>query len=127
MINTVVAFATCGMPVVYFMLFGGISHSLLVDIGISEGNFFGSEDFAIIILGLLMYYFIIQKQIEEIKVASISLFVGIIGFALILFIKLVAGMEDPEPFPEDESIIWPEFSSFETWACFSSILLAYSF
>ena len=123
----VVAFASIGMPIVYFMLFGEIGSTLLRDFGISESSFFGTHSFSIIILAIFLYYFIVQKQIEEIKIASISLFSGIVGFALILLIKLIAGMETAEKFPEDENIWYPDLSDFEMWACLASILLAYTF
>ena len=58
-INIVVAVATVGMPIAYFMIFGDIARPILVDIGISETSFFSSEAFAKIVIAVLLYFFII--------------------------------------------------------------------
>jgi amino acid permease len=73
------------------MMFGHICSPLLVDMGVNTDTFWSGHTFCCIVLGLILFYFIIQKQIAEMKISGILLFVGIIGFVLFLFIKLVTG------------------------------------
>lgn len=83
-INALVALATAGMPIAYFMIFGHICGPLLEEIFGSDSSFWTSSQFSQIILGILLFYFCIQKQIAEVKIAGVILFTGIIGFCIIL-------------------------------------------
>lgn len=113
------------MPIAYFMIFGHICSPLLVDIGIKDGSFWSSHAFCCIVLGVLLYYSVIQKSISEMKIAGIILFAGIIMFGLILFIKLVSGKN--KAVLKEQNMWKPDFGDYTMWANLPTIFLSYAF
>lgn len=77
------------MPIAYFIIFGGILSSFLKDIpGVagSGWSFVGQQWFSVLILAVLIFGLIIQKQISELSIAGVLLFAGVILFNILLWI-----------------------------------------
>ncbi len=125
-INFVVAVATVGMPIAYFMIFGDIVGPILIDIGISETSFFSSEAFAKMVLAVLLYFFVIQKRIQEMKIAGVGLFAGVIMFLIILAAKLISGKQKADNI-QDFNIWSVSVANFGMWSRLMNIILAYAF
>ena len=71
---------------IYFILFAEISRSLIIQLFFDDPatkNFFASKAFYVILLALLMLPLVVKKELKELKIASVILFVGIFSFILI--------------------------------------------
>lgn len=124
-INALIALATAGMPIAYFMIFGHICPQILIACGVAEGSFWSSQPFCVITLALILLGFYIKKEISEIKIASLILFVGVFSFMFILAIKVITGTWGK--FEPDYSLWWPQLSQFGLWANLPTLFLAYGF
>jgi len=102
-INALVATATAGMPIAYFMIFGHICPAILKAIGIN--GFWSSQSLCCIVLAIALFWFYVQKQISEIKAAGFILLIGVVLFAIILAIKVMNGLRGE--FDDDYSLWTP--------------------
>ena len=67
-------------------------------------------------------FFVIKKEIQELKIASLILFIGIIGFLVVLGIRLIA----KEPEGEKTDFWGPEWG-VDLVGTIPTVLLAYAF
>ena len=105
-INFVILMINGLTPIVYFMIFGDIVKSFMIEIsGVDDGDFLGSRAFPVIILGVLLFFLIIKREIAELKLASLILFSGVCAFIVIMGLKL-AIQGSPENPDADKSIYW---------------------
>jgi amino acid permease len=76
---------------IYFIIFADISLSLVSQIFYNgeKNGFITSRTCYALFLGLLMFPFIIKKELKELKIASVILFIGIFSFLLILSCQLI--------------------------------------
>ena len=88
-INGLIVIAQCGMPIIYFMIVGDIGNSLLERIHKLDGTFWSSKQFSILAVAILLFYFAIKKEIQELKGAGFVLLLGVIIFIIAMVILLV--------------------------------------
>jgi len=123
-INALIVIAQCGMPIVYFMIIGDIGQGLLGKISGTDGTVWGSKQFPILVVALLLFYFAIKKEIQELKSAGFVLLSGVILFIIAMIILvLTKGTSDSYNFTV---ISKPKFS-IKMVANIPTIFLAYGF
>lgn len=88
-IGTVLVLNSAGLELIYFIVFGKISASLVKDIFSAETSFFTEKYLYILIIGALNVPLVIKREIKELKIASVLLFVSIILFILILIYQVI--------------------------------------
>lgn len=94
-INGLIVLAQCGMPIVYFMIIGDIGHGLLDKIVGLRGTWWENKQFPILVVGVLLFYFAIKKEIQELKSAGFVLLSGVVLFIIAMIILLcVEGTSD---------------------------------
>ena len=86
-----ITIANWGFPIVFFKIFGEAASSLMNNLNIFKGKFWSSKEFLQIVLGVALLVFIVKKQISELKIAGFILLLGVVLFALFLFIRLCQG------------------------------------
>ena len=93
-ISAVIAIQAFGLMMVYFIVFADISRSIVVQVfELAPSSVFSSRACYCAILGVGLFPQIIKKELKELKIASIILFVGISTFLAVLADELVMGGE----------------------------------
>lgn len=72
-INGLIVLAQGGMPIVYFMIVGDIGNGLLEHFESIKGKFWSSRQFSILVVAVLLFYFAVKKEIQELKGAGFIL------------------------------------------------------
>lgn len=88
-INGLIVLAQGGMPIVYFMIVGDIGNGLLEKIDGINGTFWSSRQFSILVVAILLFFFAIKKEIQELKGAGFVLLTGVIIFIIAMVILLI--------------------------------------
>jgi amino acid permease len=89
-ISAVIAIQAFGLMMVYFIVFADISRSIVVQVfKLSASSVFSSRACYCAILGVGLFPQIIKKELKELKIASIILFVGISTFLAVLADELI--------------------------------------
>jgi amino acid permease len=88
-INGLIALAQVGMPIIYFMIIGDIGQGLLQKIDSLDGTFWADRQFPILIAAVVLFYFAIKREIQELKSAGFILLVGVILFIIAMIILLI--------------------------------------
>lgn len=73
LINVLIGLAQLGYPIIFFIVFGDVSNSLIEKM-IGEKTFFSTRWFTHPMLAVCMLYLIIKKEIHQLKYAGIVLF-----------------------------------------------------
>jgi amino acid permease len=85
-ISTIIFVQSLGLISIYFIVFSNISQSLISQTffeGKNE-NIFCKKEFYVIILALGLFPLVIRKNLEELKIASLILFIGVASFLFII-------------------------------------------
>jgi amino acid permease len=88
-INGLIAIAQVGMPIIYFMIIGDIGQGLLQKIDSIDGTFWADKQFPILIAAVVLFYFAIKKEIQELKGVGFILLVGVVLFIFAMIILLI--------------------------------------
>lgn len=124
MINGLVAIAQCGMPIVYFMIIGDIGHGLLQKIDKIDGTWWSGTQFPILVVAVLLFFFAIKKEIQELKSAGFILLLGVVFFVIAMTILLIIeGISDDFSMSD---LSKPKFD-LDMLANVPTIFLAYGF
>ena len=97
LVNSLIALAQFGFPIIFFIVFGDAASSLIIRINSDAHSFWTSKAFTHIILAIVMLYLVLKKEIHQLRYASVVLFFGIILFVFLLFIHFLTSDPDPEP------------------------------
>jgi amino acid permease len=122
-INGLIVLAQVGMPIVYFMIIGDIGNGLLGKIHKIKETWWSGKQFPILVVAILLFYFAIKKEIQELKSAGFVLLSGVILFIIAMIVLLI--MKGTENFSFGE-ISKPKFN-VEMLANVPTIFLAYGF
>lgn len=122
-INGLIVIAQCGMPIVYFMIVGSIGHGLLDKISGLHNTWWSNKQFSILLVGVLLFYFAVKKEIQELKAAGFALLLGVILF--IIAMTVLVAVEGTSNFNFAE-ISKPKFN-LEMLANVPTVFLAYGF
>lgn len=73
-----------GLIIIYFIVFGGIAGSLSSQL-IYDGaqNLMTKRQFYSVFIALVLYPTILKKEMKELKIVSVILFIGISAFILL--------------------------------------------
>jgi amino acid permease len=91
MISMVLIFNSFGLIMVYFIVFGDTLSSLVRNLSngsITEQDFLGKRVAYVIILGSLLTPVVIKRELNEISILSVLLFVSIFAFIILTAIQL---------------------------------------
>jgi len=91
MISGITAILSFGLMMIYFIVFGDICKSMMQQIFFEEDSksFLCTRTCYIMILGGALFPMIIKKELKELKIASVILFLGISSFILIFTFQLL--------------------------------------
>ncbi len=87
-ISGILVFNSFGMMLVYFLLFGDTLASIIVNVWHVDG-FLGTRAAYVLLLGLLLTPLILKKELNELRVMSITLFLAVIVFIVMLLTQLI--------------------------------------
>jgi amino acid permease len=76
-INTIIAFAQLGFPIIFFIVFGDVAKSLILRIDKDAPSFWYSRWITHTFLAIVMFYLVLKKDVQQLKYASVFLFFGI--------------------------------------------------
>jgi len=82
-INAIVFSGCFQIMIVYFIIIGDILASFGAEFLHETGTIFSSRGFYVIIVALCLSFLIFKKQIHELKIASILLFIAILLFIIV--------------------------------------------
>jgi amino acid permease len=90
-------------------------------------SFLGTQWFSVLVLAVLIFPLIIKKKIEELKIAGILLFSGVIMFIILMFtLRILNGGDLPYEQHEDRVFYRFQFSKMFL-SSLSTALVAYGF
>jgi len=92
-LSSIISIMSLGLMMIYFIVFGDIMSSIVSDL-VYDGRqtpdlFFTQRSAYIIILGASLFPLVIKKELNELKIASVILFIGISSFILIFTYQIV--------------------------------------
>ena len=111
------------MPIVYFMIIGSIGNGLLSKFSSIKGEFWSSTQFSILAVAIVLFYFAIKKEIQELRGAGFVLLCGVVIFVIALIILLIVEGTGPFNFGD---LSKPKFD-LDMLANVPTIFLAYGF
>jgi len=88
-INLVIGITCLGMSLTYFVIVGDVGNWLLSRIDTIEDTFWSSRQFAILTFAVILLFFILRKQIKELKYSGVIAVVGVTAFICTLAVKLI--------------------------------------
>lgn len=93
MISFTLTIISCGLMMIYLIVFGGLCSSLVFQLVYdSKGeHFFATRTCYIIILALAMLPLVLKKEIKELKIVAVIFFLCLCSFLLILITQLLSG------------------------------------
>ena len=85
-ISGVVGIYTAGFVSMYFLVFGDIASSIIKQVMFDdkEGNILTKRSFYVFLLAAMCFPLIIRKNLGELKIASVVLFLGVLSFLVII-------------------------------------------
>mmetsp|Transcript_12699 Transcript_12699/g.21385 ORF Transcript_12699/g.21385 Transcript_12699/m.21385 type:complete len:311 (+) Transcript_12699:175-1107(+) len=97
-ISGILIFNSFGLMMVYFIVFGDTMSSVVRNLSnetITAEDFFGKRVAYVIILGSLLVPLVLKKELNEISILSVLLFVSIFTFIILTIVQLgVHGIQD---------------------------------
>lgn len=94
-INCLIALAQLGYPIIFMIVFGDVSGALIKKAHGSE-SYWSSRWFTHPLLGFLLVYLVIQKDISKLKVAGLFILSFITVFLILFFIHYLVAEPQPE-------------------------------
>lgn len=90
-------------------------------------SFLGSQWFSVLVLAVLIFPLIIKKKIQELKIAGMLLFSGVVLFIILMFVlRILNG--DSLPYHREESAAFYRFTFDKAFlSSLSTALVAYGF
>lgn len=95
-VNTIIAIAQCGFPIIFFIVFGDVAATLINKMSPNVPAFWTSAFFTHFILAVAMLYLIVKKEIHQLRHAGLFVLGLISLFILLLFIHYLISDPDPE-------------------------------
>ena len=118
------------LPIAYFIIFANLMRSLLNKIPYVENesqDFLGSQWFNVLVLGVIVFPLIIKKKIQELKIAGILLFSGVVLFIVLMLILRIFNSDDLINIPASTASFY-EFNIDKAFiSSLSTAFVAYGF
>lgn len=94
-ISAIIIFNSFGLMLIYFILFGDTLAGLVINMSsVTKDDFMGQRAAYVIIITALLLPLAVKKQLEELKIVSVLLFVSIFSFIVITCVQLsIEGVE----------------------------------
>ena len=75
----------------YFIVYGDVSKSLvtLIFTHANQEHFLTTRAFHVILIGMFMFHLYLKKRLQELKIASILLVIGIVFFIVVMCSQLL--------------------------------------
>lgn len=89
-ISSIIAIMAFGLMMIYFIVFGDICSTLMSDVIYGGKNgFWSSRVIYILMLAAALFPLIIRKELKELKIASLILFLGVASFIFIFLFQIL--------------------------------------
>ncbi|CAI2363784.1 unnamed protein product [Moneuplotes crassus] len=122
-VNSLIALSQLGFPIIFFIVFGDVAKSLILEIDSGAGDFWTSRWFTHILLALVMLYLVILKEIHKLKMAGFFLLGLIAVFVFLLFIHYIIS----DPNPESSEDLTQTSLNVEFFAKIPTMIASFSF
>ena len=123
MINILVSMTQLGLTIIYFMIIGSIGNGLFKYFFLNEFTSAYGTQITIILAAIILLYFSIKKEIQELYTAGFLLLAGVIIFMItMILLLLIDGIGDFD----FEEISRPKFD-VQMFANIPTVFLSYGF
>jgi len=119
-----------GMVMIYLIIFGKTSASVIKDcmavepVASSFSHFLTEQTFSILVISALLLPVILKKELQELHFVSLTLFVALLVFIVVLFLQLV--FLGANVFSEGDPVTMHEFHGPSKHADFLTLMSSYS-
>ena len=90
MISGILNVNSLGLVMVYFIVYSNTIQSVVADLtDLPEDSFWVGRTFWVLVLAVLILPVCLKKELQELHIVSMTLFVAVIVFILIIFVQLL--------------------------------------
>lgn len=118
-----IALAQLGFPIIFFIVFGDVCGELIERMGAEEGSFWTSRWFTQSLLGVILLYLNIQKQIHKLRYTGLI----ILGLCLTFMILFLIHFLTTNPHPEPRADLFKTEISIKFFTGFPVMIASYAF
>lgn len=123
LINALIALAQLGFPIIFLIVFGDVSGNLLERLGAGPNSFWTSRWFTQTLLGVLLFYLILKKEIQNLKYAGLVVLCLSFIFIGLLFIHFITS----DPQPEETADLLDTKIDIKFFTGFPTLITSYAF
>ena len=127
LVSVIQFIAAFGLDIIYFIVFGDTSASLVKTLCYpNENNFLTSRACYVLLLAIIMVMPLLQKELKEISILSVILFGGIGLFLVLMVVELAENGSNLNP-DSDYSVYYTVKVNLATISSLGIVLVAFGF